>query len=90
VLEGGGEVVEELPRGDVVLTVCLAGAKRLCIGGLTVRPSGGGVLSSLVLWEMTFGCGRMKLDGLGSTSWSRRCSNSTGSGLGGGVCGRTV
>jgi hypothetical protein len=87
VLEGGGEVVEELPRGDVVLMVCLAEAKRLCIGGSTARPSGGGTLSSPGLWETMFGCGRMKLDGLGSTSGSRRCSNSTGSGLGGGVGG---
>jgi hypothetical protein len=85
--EGGGEVVEELPRDDVLLTVCLVGAKRLCIGGSTARPSGGGALSSSALWEMMFGCGRMKLDGLGSTSGSRRCSNSTGSGLGGGMGG---
>jgi hypothetical protein len=40
--EGGGEIVEELPRDDVVLTVCLAGAKRWWIDGMTARPSGGG------------------------------------------------
>jgi hypothetical protein len=85
--EGGGEVVEELPRDDVLLTVCLVGAKRLCIGGSTARPSGGGALSSPALREMMFGRGRMKLVGLGSTSGSWRCSNSTGSGLGGGVGG---
>jgi hypothetical protein len=85
--EGGGEVVEELPRDDVVLTVCLAGAKRLCIGRSTARPSGGGALSSPALREIMFGHGRMKLDGLGSTSVSRQCSNSTGSGLEGGVGG---
>jgi hypothetical protein len=85
--EGSGEVVEQLPRGDVVLTVCLAGAKRLYIGGSTTRPSGHGALSSPALRETMFGCGRMKLDGLGSTSGSRRCSNSTGSGLRGGVGG---
>jgi hypothetical protein len=81
--EGGGEVVEELRRDDVVLTVCLARAKKLCMGGLTARPSGGGALSSPALREMMFGCRRMKLDGLGSTSGSRWCSNSSGSGLGG-------
>jgi hypothetical protein len=87
VLEGGGEVVEELQRDDVVLTLCLAGAKRLCIGGSTARLSGGGALSSPALRETMFGCGRMKLDGLGSTSGSQWCSNSTGSGLGGSVGG---
>jgi hypothetical protein len=44
--EGGEEVVRELPRDDVVLTVCLAGAKRRWIDGTTVRPSGGGSSSS--------------------------------------------
>jgi hypothetical protein len=44
--EGGGEVVGELPRDDVVLMVCLAGAKRRWINGTTARPSGGGNLSS--------------------------------------------
>jgi hypothetical protein len=85
--EGGGEVVEELPRDDMVLTVCLAGAKRLCISRSMARPSGGGALSSPALRETMFGCGRMKLDGPGSTSGSWRCSNSTGSGLEGGVGG---
>jgi hypothetical protein len=56
--EGGGEVVEELPRDDVVLTVCLAGAKRLCIGRSTVRTSGGRGLSSPVLWKMLLGVGK--------------------------------
>jgi hypothetical protein len=32
--DNGGEVARKLPRGDVVLVVCLAGPKR--------RPSGGG------------------------------------------------
>jgi hypothetical protein len=44
--EGGGEVVRELPRDDVVLTVCLAGAKRRWIDGTTARPSSGGSSSS--------------------------------------------
>jgi hypothetical protein len=70
--EGGGEVVRELPRDDVVLTVCLAGAKRLCIGGSTARPSGGRALSSPALRETMFGCGRTKLDGLGATRGARK------------------
>jgi hypothetical protein len=85
--EGGGEVVEELPRDDVVLTVCLAGAKRLCIGGSTVRPSGGGALSSPVLWKMLLGCRKAKLDGLVSCSGSRWCFSSTGSWVRGSVGG---
>jgi hypothetical protein len=87
VSEGGREVVKEFPRDDVVLSVCLAGAKKLYMGGSTARPSGGGVLSSPALRETMFGCGRTKLDGLGSTSGSRWCSNRSGSGLGGGVGG---
>jgi hypothetical protein len=46
VLEGGGEVARELLRDDVVLMVCLAGAKRRWIDGMTARPSGGGSSSS--------------------------------------------
>jgi hypothetical protein len=44
--EGGGEVARELLRNDVVLRVCLAGAKRQWIDGTTVRPSSGGSSSS--------------------------------------------
>jgi hypothetical protein len=40
--EGGGEVARKLPRGDVVLVVCLAGAERRWNIGTTVRSSGGG------------------------------------------------
>jgi hypothetical protein len=40
--ESGGEVVKELSRDDVVLTVCLVGAKRQWIDGTTAGPSGGG------------------------------------------------
>jgi hypothetical protein len=87
VLEVSEEAARKLLRVDVVLLVPLAGLKRLCIGGSTARPSGGGALSSPALRKTMFGCGRMKLDGMGSTSGSRRCSNSTGSGLGGGVGG---
>jgi hypothetical protein len=51
VLEGGGEVVGELPHDDVVLMVHLAGAKRQWIIGTTARPSGGGSSSSPALWS---------------------------------------
>jgi hypothetical protein len=40
--EDGGEVARKLPRDDVVLVVCLAGAERRWSGGTMVRPSGGG------------------------------------------------
>jgi hypothetical protein len=40
--EGGGKVARKFPRGDVVLVVCLAGAKRRWSAGTTARPSGGG------------------------------------------------
>jgi hypothetical protein len=42
VLEGSGEVARKLPRGDLVLVVCLARAKRRRSVGTAVRPSGGG------------------------------------------------
>jgi hypothetical protein len=47
------------------------------------RPSGGGAGSSPALWGMMVGCGEMKLEGLGSTSESLRCSSSAGLGFGG-------
>jgi hypothetical protein len=87
VLEGSEEAATKLLRVDVVLLVPLTGVKRLCIGESTARPSGGRALSSPALRETMFGRGRMKLVGMGSTSGSRRCSNSTGSGLGGSVGG---
>jgi hypothetical protein len=40
--EGGGEVAKTLPRDDVVLAVCLAGAERGWSVGMMARPSGGG------------------------------------------------
>jgi hypothetical protein len=42
VLEGGGEVARKLPRGDVVLVVCLVRAERGWSVGTAARPSGGG------------------------------------------------
>jgi hypothetical protein len=42
VREGGGEVARKFPQGDVVLVVCLAGAKRWQSVGTTARPSGSG------------------------------------------------
>jgi hypothetical protein len=44
-------VARQLLRDDVVLVVCLAGAKRLWIDGTTARPSGGGSSSSPALWS---------------------------------------
>jgi hypothetical protein len=44
--EGGGGVARKLPRDDVVLAVCLAGARRRWIDGTMARPSGGGSSSS--------------------------------------------
>jgi hypothetical protein len=44
--ESGGEVVRQLLRDDMVLVVCLAGAKRRWIDGMTARPSGGRSSSS--------------------------------------------
>jgi hypothetical protein len=40
--EGGREVAKKLPRNDVVLAVCLAGAERGWSVGTMARPSGGG------------------------------------------------
>jgi hypothetical protein len=40
--EGGREVARKLPRGDVVLVVCLAGAETGWSIGTMARPSGGG------------------------------------------------
>jgi hypothetical protein len=40
--EDGGEVARKLPRDDVVLVVCLAGAERRQSDGMMARPSGGG------------------------------------------------
>jgi hypothetical protein len=46
--ESSRKVARKLPRDDVVLVVCLAGAKRQWIVGMTARPSGGGSSSALV------------------------------------------
>jgi hypothetical protein len=51
--EGGGEVGRKLPRDDVVLVVCLAGAERRRSGGMTARPSGGGARAH---WRCGLGC----------------------------------
>jgi hypothetical protein len=83
VSECGEEVAGLLLGIDVVQLVLLIGVEGLCSGGSTARPSGGRALSSPALWKMLFRHGRMKLDGLGSTSGLWRCSSSTRSGLGG-------
>jgi hypothetical protein len=79
--KGGEEVAEKLLRDDVVLLVPLAGAEGLCNGVSTMRPSGGRSLSLPALWETMLGCGRVKLDGLGSTSVLLWCCRSIGLGL---------
>jgi hypothetical protein len=40
--EDSGEVARKLPRDDVLLVVCLAGAERRRSGETTARPSGSG------------------------------------------------
>jgi hypothetical protein len=42
VQESSGEVARKLPRDDVMLVVCLAGAERRRSVGTMARPSGGG------------------------------------------------
>jgi hypothetical protein len=49
--ESGREVARKLPGDDVVLMVCLAGARRQWIAGTTARPSGGGSSNSPALWS---------------------------------------
>jgi hypothetical protein len=62
--EGGGEVARKLPRGDVVLVVCLAGAERQWIVGTRARPSGGGSLSSPARWSGRSSAGERNWAGL--------------------------
>jgi hypothetical protein len=51
VSEDDGKVVEELLHDDVVLTVSLAGAKMLCMGGSMARLSGRWNWSSSASWS---------------------------------------
>jgi hypothetical protein len=51
--EDGGEVARKLPRDDVVLVVCLAGAESWRSGGTTARLSGGGARAH---WCCGLGC----------------------------------
>jgi hypothetical protein len=44
--DSGGEVARQLLRDDVMLVVCLTGARRQWITGTMARPSGGGSSSS--------------------------------------------
>jgi hypothetical protein len=62
--EGGGEVARKLPRGDVVLVVCLAGAKRQWVIATTARPSGGESLSSPARWSDRSSAGERNWAGL--------------------------
>jgi hypothetical protein len=62
--EGGGEVARKLPQGDVVLMVCLAGAKRRWIVRTTARWSGVGSSSSPARWSGRSSAGERNLAGL--------------------------
>jgi hypothetical protein len=62
--ESGEEVARKLPRGDAVLVVCLAGAKRQWIVGTTARPSGGGSSSSPAQWSGRSSAGERNWVGL--------------------------
>jgi hypothetical protein len=62
--ESSGEVARKLPLGDVVLVVCLAGAKRQWIVGTTARPSGGGSSSSPARWSGRSSAGEQNWAGL--------------------------
>jgi hypothetical protein len=62
--ESGGEVARKLPRGDMVLVVCLAGAKRQRIIGTTTRPSGGVSSSTPARWSCQFSVGERNWAGL--------------------------
>jgi hypothetical protein len=62
--EGGGEVARKLPRCDVVLVVCLAGAKRQWVVGTTARPSGSGSSSSSARWSSRSSAGERNWAGL--------------------------
>jgi hypothetical protein len=62
--EGGREVARKLPRGDVVLVVCLAEAKRQWVVGMTARPSGGGSSSAPAWWSGRSSAGERNWAGL--------------------------
>jgi hypothetical protein len=62
--KSGGEVARKLPRDDVVLMGCLAGARRQWIAGTTARPSGGGSSSSPALWSGQSSAGEQNWAGL--------------------------
>jgi hypothetical protein len=62
--ESGGEVARKLPRGDVVLVVCLAGAKKQWIIGTTTRPSGSGSSSTPARWSGRSSAGERNWAGL--------------------------
>jgi hypothetical protein len=62
--EGGREVARKLPRDDVVLMVCLAGAKRWRSVGMIARPSGGGSSSSPAQWSGQSSTGERNWAGL--------------------------
>jgi hypothetical protein len=62
--ESGGEVARQLPRDDMVLVVCLAGAERRRSGRTMARPSGGGSSSSPARWSGRSSAGEQNWAGL--------------------------
>jgi hypothetical protein len=62
--ESGGEVARQLLCDDVVLVLCLAGAKRRWIDGTMARPSGDESSSSPALWSERSGVGERNWAGL--------------------------
>jgi hypothetical protein len=83
VQESGEEVARKLPRNDVVLVVCLAGAERRWSVRTTVRPTLRRSSSSPALWSGLLECGKVKLDGSVRLSGLQWCYCSTGSRVGG-------
>jgi hypothetical protein len=55
--EGGEGGARSLQGNEVVLLVPLVRVRRLCNGGATARPSGGGGRGSLALWSGSSGGG---------------------------------
>jgi hypothetical protein len=55
--KGGEGGARSLQGDDVVLLVPLVGVQRLCNGGVTVRPCGGGGRGSSALWSGSSGGG---------------------------------
>jgi hypothetical protein len=73
-------MARQLPRDEVVLAVCLAGARRQWINGTNREAERRRKLELTGVVIQSFRCTRAKLGRLGSTRGSRWCSRSTGLG----------